>query len=290
MPLIDLHTHTLLSDGTYTIAELVAKAAGRGVKLLALTDHDTLRGVGEFKKLCRQRGIIPLGGIEISVNYLDENLHLLVYEPRRNLGKLEEYLDEQCRNRRSAAKAAIEQMRSAGFVLAEKKIKGLLAKENVGKPHLAAAFMEEPLNRALLLNQYNFNSTAATISDFIQKFLDKPSQVGFVSRPKAEALAAIKLMRGCGAAVSLAHPELSVPAAKRAKILKALIKAGLDGIEVLRPTMPPEQQKIMRRWVKRYRLLPTAGSDTHGSVHGGAEVGMEVDETLFQRLKRRLVP
>lgn len=274
--LIDLHTHTTFSDGLLTEEQLVARARRRGVKLLALTDHDTISGWGLFKKLCGKYGIIGVRGLEMSTDLNGLELHILVYEPIKNHGPLVEHLKQQQNKRIERAKMVLAKLEQLGLNFKPEVVRHLMQQPTVGKPQLGRAVLRERHNRLLLKKLFNFDGS---LSDFINNFLDKPGQVGYARKKRINSVAAIRLIKSCGGKAVLAHPDLELPnAAKARSIIKILAGVGLWGME--NPRYHPSRARYLLPLAKKYNLAITYGSDTHD----GKKMGISVKEIEYKKI------
>ena len=157
--MIDLHTHSTASDGTFSPAELAAEAHKAGLSLFALTDHDTVAGVAEAQQAGKTLGIRVLPGIEISVEWQPGELHLLglgIDSKNATLASLMQYAQEKRveRNRR-----IIEKFYEAGIVIDEEKLAHIAGGPVIGRPHFAKYLVE--------------SGKVKTIQDAFQKYLAK---------------------------------------------------------------------------------------------------------------------
>ena len=141
--LIDLHVHTKASDGTMTPAEVVAHAVEKGLRAIAITDHDTVDGVDEAARAGRELDLEVIPGVEVSVDYNNGEMHILGYfidvqnpELHKNLDLLRQYRDE--RNPR-----IVEKLRSLGFDITMDEIVEAAAGGVVGRPHFAAVMQKK---------------------------------------------------------------------------------------------------------------------------------------------------
>lgn len=274
--LIDLHTHSTFSDGLLTVEQLVARARRRGVKLLALTDHDTISGWALFKKLCGKYGIIGVRGLEMSTDLNGLELHILGYEPIKNHRPLVEHLKQQQNKRIERAKVVLTKLEQLGLNFKPEVVRHLLQQPTVGKPQLGRAVLHEKHNRLLLKKLFNFDGS---LSDFINNFLDKPGQVGYVRKKRINSVSAIRLIKNCGGKAVLAHPDLELINPKSAgQIIKTLAAAGLWGME--NPHYEPSRAKYLLPLARKYNLAITYGSDTHD----GKKIGILVNEIESQKI------
>lgn len=274
--LIDLHTHTLFSDGLMTVNELVKKASQKKVKLLSLTDHDTVNGLPLFLKLCKKYKIEAIPGIEFSTELEKQDLHILAYNINYKSTILLKCLKNQQDKRQARATLAIQKFIKAGFKISVADIKKLLKQPNVGKPQLSRVILKNKFNLNLLKKQFNFEGG---LSDFIGNFLEEQGQVGYVARKKLNTLAAIKIIKKSGGLAVLAHPDLELANHKQAEyFIKILKSAGLSGIE--KPHNHPEQAEYFKKLADSHNLITTYGSDTHDFKRLGVEVTKEELEEI----------
>lgn len=277
--LIDLHLHSTFSDGLLTVEQLVKKAKQKKIKFLALTDHDTMAGVQEFQRACVKYKIKGLAGVEVSTNYQGLDLHLVAYHPQHHLRLLLQHLAIQQQKRRQRARVIIQKLKQLGLFFSQDTERHLLQRQNIGKPHLGRAVLQEKRNRLILKKLFNFHGS---LSDFIAKFLDQPGQVAYVPKTKISALAAIRLINQTGAKAVLAHPDLDLNKPNFAwRTVQKLKQAGLFGLE-----MPnnAKHQGFYRRLARQLGLVITYGSDSHDGRGMGMAVTKQEHDNLINCL------
>lgn len=274
---VDLHTHSRRSDGVLEPRALVAAAAAAGVRLLALTDHDTLAGVREL----RSAGAPPLpaglelvAGIELSTTVDgDRELHLLGYGLDPDNDRLEARLAAFRAERRRRFERIVDRLRAIGCPVDE-ALAGLdlAATDALGRPTIA---------RALVAAGY-----ASSVADAFERFLGRGGPA-YVPRPKLDPPAAIGLVREAGGVAVLAHPADVLP---DEPLMDALVEAGLAGLEVHYRGYPPEVVATLAAIARRHRLLATGGTDFHGDdgpyEHAAREV--EVPASAGRRFRAAL--
>jgi len=252
---VDLHTHTLRSDGLLTPAELVAAAAGVGVKLLAITDHDTLAGVREL----RRAGTIPDGlevvpGIEINTvvedrgHVMEGEVHILGIGVDPDDEALEAALARQRDARRLRFDRMVEKLRAQGVPI-DTALEGLPAttdEDALGRPRLA---------RALIRCGY-----ATSVEDAFRQHLSR-GRPAYVPRQGLGPTEAIKAIRAAGGLTSLAH---YAEAPDHLLWLRALVDMGLNGLEVYYRAYDQETVATLRGIAEDLRLVMTGGTDYHG--------------------------
>lgn len=284
--LLDLHIHSNHSDGDLSVPRLVKKAARSRVQFLALADHDSLAGVKMFQKECQKTCITPIVATELSTNYQGQDLHLILYRPRRNLSLLSRLLNQQQHKRQTRAQRILRRFEKIGFIFSAKTKKKLTQQPNVGKPHMAQALMNNITNRRLLQNKF---SVPLEIHPIISELLDKPGQFGYVPKVKITTLAALSLAKKVDGLCSLAHPDLDLPQDQEAQqTLRKLRRAGLWGLE--QPHIRIKRRPFYRHLAKELGLTVTYGLDFHSSRRKGLDkMGIKVANDEGQKLISQLI-
>ena len=257
--MIDLHTHSTASDGTFSPAELAAEAHKAGLSLFALTDHDTVAGVAEAQQAGKTLGIRVLPGIEISVEWQPGELHLLglgIDSKNTTLASLMQYAQEKRveRNRR-----IIEKFYEAGIVIDEEKLAHIAGGPVIGRPHFAKYLVE--------------SGKVKTIQDAFQKYLAKgrPFYIEKECLPLSDAIAAIKAARGVPV---LAHPmSLYLSWGKLTDAIAQLKAQGLAGLEAWHSGARYGECIRLQALAESLGLIVTAGSDFHGANRKDVHLG-----------------
>lgn len=263
-PTFDLQSHSRHSDGALSPEGVVGAAAAAGVRLLALTDHDTVDGVREAAISAERQSVGLVTGVEISA--LDEaasDLHILGYliddGDRALLERLELYRAD--REQRTVRMATA--LRELGFELDE----GLLQRraeqgKPIGRPHIARAVTEHPANAARLAAEELQDPTA-----FLATYLVEGAPA-FRSRELPSVPEAIAAIHDAGGVAVWAHPfwDVSAPQAVLDTIdrFRAM---GIDGVECFYLTHTAEQTALLAERCAELDLLSTGSSDFHGPEH-----------------------
>jgi 3',5'-nucleoside bisphosphate phosphatase len=244
---VDLHTHSTYSDGLLSPAMLVEEAASRGVRILALTDHDTVAGIAEARVAGERLGVEIIPGVELSAALPGGGeVHLLGYfvdvEDSDFLAQLAGY----ARARSERMERMVERLNRIGAPVAIERVREIAGHGTVGRPHLGRALVEA--------------GYAEDLSDAFARFIGggKPA---FVPRPRVDPRDAIALVRAAGGVPVLAHP-FSTGGVE--SVLDRLVPAGLAGMEVDYGEYTPEVREILRQIAARRGLIATGGSDYHG--------------------------
>ena len=246
--MIDLHSHTNESDGTYSPSQLVEEARRTGVSILGITDHDTFAGYDQAVPLAQAAGVEIMCGIELSTKLHGRSAHLLGYFISEDAPK--EFrawvLDMQAARRdRNIRLVARLQELGIDITLEEAEARG---RGLTGRPHFAKILLEK--------------GYVATLQQAFDEYLDESAK-GYVYRREPQFAQAVARIRKAGGIASLAHPVRvwgDVPA-----LLPQLCAAGLNAIEVYHSDHRPEDAEHYLAVAKRLGLAITGGSDFHGA-------------------------
>lgn len=249
---IDLHTHSIYSDGSSTPAELIELAQLNGLHGLALTDHDTVEGVVELMRLGKEAGIPVIAGVEISTTLRQHTLHMLGYGIDPTAPDLLAWLHplQEGRQRRNAA--ILEKLRNLGIDISNEEIERISCCGQTGRPHIARYLVEQGV----------VESFEAAFRQFLGR--NKPAWESRFSYSAAETIA---MIHRCGGVAVLAHPGQLDPEGKlQPPLIRELVLRGLDGLEVFYPTHTRKMKKKLRAIAVDHKLLVTGGSDFHGQT------------------------
>ena len=240
---------------------VVARAAAAGVATLALTDHDTLSGLAEAEAAAAVHGIELIGGTELSLEWETGGLHLVVLFLSPGPGPLQDRLSEIRAGRIQRNGEILLALADLGLPVEEAEVAALAGGESIGRPHIAAAMM----NRGYV----------GSIADAFTEYLawGKPA---YRPRWRLQPEEGIALARESGAVPVLAHPHtlgLNNSAEVR-DALSRLREAGLVGMECHYPLYSPIEREGFVALAEKYGLLPSGGSDYHGTFKLGIEIGV----------------
>ena len=250
--MIDLHTHSLASDGTDTPGELINKAHARGISVLGLMDHDTVAGLDEAIQYLRPGMSLVLGS-EISCQTLDGiSVHMLGMLFDREDSALAEVLSTTRDNRLTRMNRIIARLNEAGFEITMEDVLAQLAPgATLGRPHLADALIAKKI--------------VASRDEAFAELLHNNSKY-YISHYSPTPEDAIKLIKQAGGVAVIAHPLASLRG-RTVSIdsFKSMVEAGLDGIEISHRDQSEEERELLREVVAQYGIIATGSSDYHGN-------------------------
>ena len=250
--MIDLHTHSLASDGTDTPGELINKAHASGITVLGLMDHDTVAGWDEATIYLRP-GISLVLGSEISCQTLDgTSVHMLGMLFDRDNSALSEVLATTRDNRLTRMNRIIARLNEAGYEISIEDVLAQLAPgATLGRPHLADALIAKKL--------------VASRDEAFAELLHNNSKY-YISHYSPTPEDAIKLIKQAGGVAVIAHPLASLRGRTiNIDSFKSMVEAGLDGIEISHRDQSEDERELLREVVARYGIIATGSSDYHGN-------------------------
>ena len=269
---IDLHTHSLCSDGALSPADLIRRAAGRGVRVLSLSDHDTLAGVAEAVAAGAELGIRVIPASELNTESEWGDAHVLGYFIDPADVALEERLRWLRENRERRIELMVERLNQLGYGVSLERVLEIAQGGALGRPHLAEALLEKGYVRAY---EEAFDTILAK---------DSPAYVARIGLTPREA---VDLVRTHGGVPSLAHPGTVVGLEA---LLPKMVAAGLAGIEAYYGEHSPEMTERCLALARMHGLVPTGGSDFHGRGEHGVDLGaVFVPPETIEMLRSRRV-
>jgi len=265
---VDLHVHSLFSDGSDDLRSLVERASSMGLSLLSVTDHDVTSHQAEALSLSTSMGVRYLCGVEVSseVESLGLGVHLLLYgfDPASPAiadmeGKLKAYRAE-----RNAA--MLLRLKEMGLPVEMEEVRSIAGKELFGRPHLAEAMVRK--------------GYAGSRREAFERYLRRGAPA-YVPRRKLKPLELSRVARESGALLFWAHPCLDVPHDLLEEVARRLREEGLDGIEAYSSYHDPLSVKRSLEVASRLGLSVSGGSDYHG-LYKGVSMGVRVPAHLLE--------
>ena len=261
--LIDLHSHTNESDGTFSPEQLITEAVRNSVDALSITDHDTFAGYDAAREPARRAGVELLCGIELSTKLYGHSVHLLGYFPEVNgANGIREWVEDMQASRRERNERLAARLRELGFdiTLEEAEARG---RGMTGRPHFAQIMVEK--------------GYVSNLRQAFDEYLDESAK-GYVFRREPQFAEAVERIRGAAGIASLAHPirvRGDVPA-----LLPELCDAGLNAIEAYHSDHGERETGMYLELARKYGLLVTGGSDFHGALKPEIQLGSGCDGNL----------
>lgn len=252
MPLVDLHCHSICSDGALTPTELVARAAVSGVDVLALTDHDSVMGVAEAEAEAARHGMRLLPGLELSTSWSRTSVHIVglgvdISHPGLVAGLATQASARADRGR--AIAASLEKHRMPGAWEGALALAGN-EPDRVSRTHFSQ----------WLLAQGKVNSLQAAFDKWLGA--GKPADVPM---PWLELPDAIALIREAGGTAVLAHPgRYPLSRTKMRSLITAFAEVGGEAMEVATATEKPDMVRYLGQLSLQFGLEASQGSDFHG--------------------------
>ena len=263
-PNFDLQSHSTYSDGELPPAGVVLAAAEAGTELLALTDHDSVEGVGEAAAAAAQAGIRLVSAVEISaLDPASSDIHILGYLIDTANSELRAALEDSRADREARSIRMGDALKDLGFELDEGLLRARAAAgKTIGRPHLAEAAFGHPANANRLRDEGLGDPTALLVAYLIE------GRPAFRERRAPTVAAAIELIHGAGGLAVWAHPfwDVHEPAAALAT-LDRFAAAGIDGAEVFYVTHTRQETLLLADRCGEIGLLSTGSSDFHGPHH-----------------------
>ena len=277
--MIDLHAHTSCSDGSETPTELVALAAEIGLKAVAITAHDSVDGIPEALQAGERYGVEVVPGVEIPLEFESFTLDMLGYflcgapsdEFRAQLERLRRGRDE--RNAR-----ILQILSELGYPLDPTELAEVAGGETVGRPHIGEA-----------LRRHGY---VDTITEAFERFLRRGAPA-FVDRRRLGLAPAIRLIRESGGAAVIAHPGIiRTDQAGLRRLVREAASLGVVGMECSYPVYDAETERCCLALAAEFGLVPTGGSDFHGSVKPAARLGKgaggrPIPDDILEQLRAR---
>jgi hypothetical protein len=258
---VDLHLHTTFSDGRLTPTELVDLCASRGLKHIAISDHDSTEGLSEAMEAAKSHPdltIIP--AIELSTDIPGSEIHMLGYFIDPTDPDLQATLTRFRDGRFNRGRLMVDRLREAGIEVSWERVQELSDGGAIGRPHVAQAMVEAGYI------QYP--------KEAFDRYIGRDG-VAYVERPKLTPEGAVEMIVKNGALPVMAHPTYSEVKSSRGAVknlrdtLTELKAEGLVGMEVFYGDYTEEQVIYLKGLADDFDLVPCGGSDYHASGNPG---------------------
>ena len=261
MGFVDLHLHTTASDGVMTPSQIVRYAKAKGLRAIAITDHDTIEGLEEGLLEGSRIGFEVIPGLEISVQHSPGSMHLLGYLFDIHHPLLTERLQYLQHARAERNPKIAEKLKALGIKVTYDEVLKASGGGQVGRPHFAQVLMEKGYVR--------------TFQEAFDRFLKKGA-AAYVEKVRFTISEALHFINEAGGVAVLAHPKtlgMNGPSDLENLVVQ-LVREGLKGIEVYYPEHSPSEVAQYKALAERYSLLTTGGTDYHGIEGNELDVGV----------------
>jgi predicted metal-dependent phosphoesterase TrpH len=248
----DLHTHTIASDGTHTPAQNVRRAKEKGLKAIAITDHDTTAGLDEALEEAENLSDIEvIPGIEISTVYNKQDIHVLGYFIDYKDESFQQQLTKLRSVRDTRNKIIVEKLNELGIDISVAEVyeRRLKKEGNVGRPHIAEVLMEKGIVQSL--------------EEAFDRFLGK-GKTAHTNPPRISPFEAVDLIEKAKGVPVIAHPALY----EDLQLINEVIMNGVRGIEVYHSDHTTQDEQHFENLARSNNLIMTGGSDYHGLRNG----------------------
>ena len=274
MEYCDLHTHSTISDGTFSPSQIVAEGLRRKLRAVALTDHNTIAGLTAFLKAAEGTGLEGIPGVEISTGYRNQEVHIVgLFLRQETYGELEDFLSVINQRKEKSNRELVAALREAGYALSYEEIRER-HQGNVNRAVITAELIEK-----------------GYITDLKEAFDGILSAKNGLYHPpeRIPAFEAIRFLSSIHAVPVLAHPYLSLTEEALHTFLPEAKRNGLAAMETRYSAFTPQLTEAARSLASEFGLLESGGSDFHGGNKPEIQLGsgkgdLEVPYSFVQSL------
>ncbi|MDQ7784562.1 MAG: PHP domain-containing protein [Desulfomonilaceae bacterium] len=277
--MIDLHVHTTMSDGTVSPRDVVRLASRKGLRAIAITDHDTVAGIPEAQDEGRSAGVEVVAGVEISAQWSHGILHILGYFVDFHDEQLLRALEYLRRHRLERIPKILSKLRDEDVFISTEDIRQAAQGGVPGRPHVANVLLQK--------------GRVSTLQEAFDRYLKKGAPA-YVRKVKLLPSEAVRVIIGAGGVAVVAHPYSldSDDPAEFERIVRDLADTGVQGIEAFCPRHTPEQTAFYLDLATRLDLVATGGTDFHGSNKPKIKLGVipgrsPLPYSILDELRRR---
>ena len=275
MKICDLHSHSTFSDGSMTPTQLIELAEKQGLSALALTDHNTAKGLPELVEAAENSSVEAVPGCEFSTEWEKHELHIVgLFFDRDKWAEIEDYVELLNMAKKRSNQKLIENLNRAGYEITYDEVAKTTDANEFNRAHVARVLVDK--------------GYAVDVNYAFKNILSE--KVGYYVPPRRlGSLATIRFIKANGAVAILAHPFLNLNYEELERFLPEAKEAGIDAIETLYSKFSDEQTKQAKELVARFGLKESGGSDFHGKAKpdiqlgcgmGNLEIPYEIKENL----------
>jgi hypothetical protein len=264
---VDLHIHTIASDGSLSPEAVVQIAEQLRLSYIAIADHDSVDGLEIAIKASRTLHTKVIPAVELSSEYKGKDIHILGYFINYRHKWFLNHLEVLKRIRFNRAKAIVNKLQQVGLDLTMEDVLAQTSCSSIGRTHIARAMVAKGL--------------ISSIEEAFTRFIGR-GQVGYVEKELYDPEIAIRIIKSIKGIAVLAHPGLAYLDER----IKEFIRYGLDGLEAYHPAHSIEETEYYKELSERLGLLITGGSDCHGeeSIHGLALGTLNIPDSIAENL------
>lgn len=253
---VDLHSHTTVSDGALTPSELTRLATSRGLSMLAITDHDAIDALDEARRSAPP-DLEILSGAELTVHVADREAHVLAYGIDAKHPTLQAALRDLASKREARAREIVARLVALGIEIEFGDVQVASGAGTIARPHVARALVER--------------GHAGSVDEAFRRWLGRHAPA-FVPKDALSPRAAFDLIKEVGGIGSLAHPGTF----RRDDLIPVLVEAGMEALEVRHTEHSAARSRHYESMARDLDLLPTGGSDFHGTPGHRSRLGRPV--------------
>jgi len=275
--MIDLHTHSTASDGSFTPTELVCEAKNSNISAIALTDHDTTDGLMEFMAAGKKYGVQTIKGIELAASWYGASMHIVGLFIDDNNSQLVAMLKKINQARHERNLQIIQRLKHLKVDISLQELQQEALGEVIGRPHFANILVRKGKCKDFpdAFSKYLGTNKSA----YMRRYLPLPKET-------------IEVIHAAGGIAVWAHPLglKKTPPAKFRKTANHLRKLGLDALEGYYVEYSKEQEQLANKTAKELNLKISGGSDFHGSIMPGIKLGvgkgnLNIPESVLHQLQ-----
>lgn len=269
MKIIDLHVHSLVSDGSYTPHDLAVHAKEVGLSAFALTDHDNIAGNEEAAAAAKEQGVDFVNGMELTTDFEGRKLHIVCLGFDKEHPAFQKLYQQMRRIKEGKIPEIIDYVRGKGIDISLEKV----------QPY-AYGRMDRYAIMRYLVSLHLYDRAQALWDNYLDPAV---AMLGLDQNVPAEE--ALPVIHAAGGVTSLAHfhKNIGLKGLTRAEQERAIVRLhelGLDGMERWYPNYTQEDRDFAAYMIEKYRLLTTGGTDFHGSNRPNIEMGHGIDGNM----------
>ncbi|MBE6741866.1 MAG: PHP domain-containing protein [Ruminococcaceae bacterium] len=259
MKTCDLHCHSTFSDGTFTPSEIISLAKKQGLSAVALTDHNTTKGLSEFISAGKNSSVETVAGCEFSTEWEKHELHIVgLFLDEKVWNEVEDYVELLNLAKKNSNIKLIQNLKAAGYEITYDEVAASTDAAEFNRAHVAKLLVKK--------------GYAISVNEAFQNILSE--EKGYYDPPeRLNSLMTIRFIKQYGGVAVLAHAFLNLNYEELEEFLPAAKEAGLDAMETNYSKFSKEETRLAKELAKRFDLKESGGSDFHGTVKPDIQLG-----------------